>query len=139
VGVRAAIEDLRRQRLSDGDDSDIRLLTQGKTQPEGTVRGEIADQDFGQRLLIVASRGGGGSPGLHKRNAAVAIGRSLKSARKVGETAPGRSRILRDITARARAEPLVFAMDKDLPGCLARCTTLMGLPPPLPNSGNGLS
>src|SRR6266851_6398213 len=39
--------------MGDGDDGDLRLLAQGKTQPEGAMRSEIADQDVRQRLVIV--------------------------------------------------------------------------------------
>ena len=55
VGVRAAIEDLRGERMGDGHDGDVRLLAQGEAKPEGTVRGEVADQDVRQRLVTVAS------------------------------------------------------------------------------------
>ena len=53
VGVRAAIEDLRSERMGDGNDGDFRLLTQGEAKPKGTMRCEIADQDIRQRLVIV--------------------------------------------------------------------------------------
>src|SRR6267142_3934050 len=39
--------------MGDGNDSYVRLLTQSETKPEGTVCGEIADQDVRQRLVIV--------------------------------------------------------------------------------------
>ena len=31
--------------MGDGDDGDLRLLAQSEAKPEGTVRGEVADQD----------------------------------------------------------------------------------------------
>src|SRR6267378_3707514 len=40
--------------MGDGHDGNVRLLAQGKTQPEGAMRGEVADQDVRQRLVIVA-------------------------------------------------------------------------------------
>src|SRR5258705_6726106 len=40
--------------MRDGHDADLRLLTQSETKPEGAMRGEIADQDVRQRLVIVA-------------------------------------------------------------------------------------
>ncbi len=53
MGVRTAIEDLRRQRMGDGNNGDLRLLAQSEAKPEGAMRGEITDQDVGQRLVIV--------------------------------------------------------------------------------------
>src|SRR5712691_9354948 len=40
--------------MGNGHDGDFRLLTQGEAKPEGAVRGEVADQDVRQRLVIVA-------------------------------------------------------------------------------------
>src|SRR5882762_10285071 len=40
--------------MGDGDDGDLRLLAQSEAKPEGAMRGEIADQDVRQRLVIVA-------------------------------------------------------------------------------------
>src|SRR5882757_8610886 len=40
--------------MGDGNDGDLRLLAQGEAQPEGAVRGEVADQDVRQRLVTVA-------------------------------------------------------------------------------------
>src|SRR5258707_9121434 len=40
--------------MGDGHDADLRLLAQGEAKPEGAVRGEVADQDVRQRLVIVA-------------------------------------------------------------------------------------
>jgi hypothetical protein len=39
--------------MGDGHDADLRLLAQGEAKPEGAVRGEVADQDVRQRLVIV--------------------------------------------------------------------------------------
>src|SRR6266581_5753820 len=39
--------------MGDGDDGDLRLLAQSEAKPEGAVRGEVADQDVRQRLVIV--------------------------------------------------------------------------------------
>src|SRR6267142_3748174 len=40
--------------MGDGHDADLRLLAQGEAKPEGAARGEVADQDVRQRLVIVA-------------------------------------------------------------------------------------
>src|SRR6266852_227230 len=40
--------------MGHGNDGNIRLLAQGEAKPEGTMRGEIADQDVRQRLVTVA-------------------------------------------------------------------------------------
>src|SRR5216684_5915372 len=40
--------------MGDGDDGDFRLIAQSEAKPEGAVRGEVADQDVRQRLVIVA-------------------------------------------------------------------------------------
>src|SRR5713226_4835255 len=40
--------------MGDGHDGNLRLLAQGEAKPEGAVRGEVADQDVRQRLVIVA-------------------------------------------------------------------------------------
>src|SRR6266568_384557 len=39
--------------MGDGDDGDLRLLAQSEAKPEGAVRGEVADQDVRERLVIV--------------------------------------------------------------------------------------
>src|SRR6266851_10091127 len=39
--------------MGDDHDADLRLLAQGKTQPEGAVRGEVAYQDVRQRLVTI--------------------------------------------------------------------------------------
>src|SRR5258705_5963882 len=39
--------------MSDGNDGDLRLLAQSEAKPKGTMRGEIADPDVRQRLVIV--------------------------------------------------------------------------------------
>src|SRR5216684_4805081 len=39
--------------MGDGHDPDLRLLAQGEAKPEGAVRGEVADQNVRQRLVIV--------------------------------------------------------------------------------------
>src|SRR5216684_8844487 len=39
--------------MGDGHDPDLRLLAQGEAKPEGAVRGEVADQNIRQRLVIV--------------------------------------------------------------------------------------
>src|SRR5216684_7895901 len=39
--------------MREGNDGDLRLLAQGEAKPEGTMRGEIADQGIRQRLVIV--------------------------------------------------------------------------------------
>ncbi len=53
MGVRAAIENLRGECMGDSNDGDFRLLAQSEAKPECTMRGEIADQDVRQRLVIV--------------------------------------------------------------------------------------
>src|SRR5882757_11085632 len=40
--------------MGDSHDADLRLLAQGEAKPEGAARGEVADQDVRQRLVIVA-------------------------------------------------------------------------------------
>src|SRR5258705_4864992 len=39
--------------MDDSHDAGLRLLAQGEAKPEGAVRGEVADQDVRQRLVIV--------------------------------------------------------------------------------------
>ena len=53
VGVRAAIENLRGGCMGDSNDGDFRLLAQSEAKPECMMRGETADQDVRQRLVIV--------------------------------------------------------------------------------------
>ena len=52
VGVRAAIEGLRGERMGDGDQGHVRLLAKGEAKPEGPVRGQVADEDVRQRLAV---------------------------------------------------------------------------------------
>ena len=57
VRFRPEIEDLRGERMGDGNDGDFRLFAQIEPQPQGAMGGEVTNKDIRQRT-VVSSRPG---------------------------------------------------------------------------------
>jgi len=58
MGVRAEIEDFRSECMGDRYDGDFRLFAQIEPQAQGSMRGEVTNENVGQRAVVLFLVGG---------------------------------------------------------------------------------